>query len=368
MDPFDPHSIARSNAERTLSQRQQREGEWLMRLNPHMSNDQLRSWTDVAEELLTQGFEGNYGQTQRMARAVRAACLEHRYLTFAPQSSQLHEEPRTTAEQPRQQAEHSEEHADEPRQQAEESEEHAEEPQSTVDGPHGRAQQSPEHVQQSPEHAEEPQATVEEPRQQAEQSQEHADEPQTEVRHSQQDLQQSHDVRNSDDDDHEGIPILDFIHGTKRRRQVPSESEESGSTTPKNTDKVSSVALQSALPAAAGVPIRGSVASVAMTPANPIPTTAVPSQGTVAPIITFGSAAPTTLIVSNKAVNRLTANDYAGTTSGMVYSCPVNGCEQAINEAWTTEKFYKHLDDALHTDYFYQQNTHVCPVGCQKGF
>lgn len=78
MDPFDPHSIARSNAERTLSQRRQREGEWLMRLNPHLSNDQLRSWTDVAEELLTQGFEGNYGQTQRMARAVRAACLEHR--------------------------------------------------------------------------------------------------------------------------------------------------------------------------------------------------------------------------------------------------------------------------------------------------
>jgi hypothetical protein len=110
-----------------------------------------------------------------------------------------------------------------------------------------------------------------------------------------------------------------------------------------------------------------SAAPTAMTPANPTTSAAVPSQSTLAPIITFGAAAPTTSVVSTKPINRRTANDYAG-TSGMVYSCPVAGCEQPMNEAYTIERFYKHLDDPLHTEYFYQNNTHVCPFGCQKGF
>ncbi|KAG9525998.1 hypothetical protein KCU93_g5675, partial [Aureobasidium melanogenum] len=262
-----------------------------------------------------------------MARAVRAACLEHRYLTFAPQSSQSHEEPRTTAEQLRQQAE--------------QSEEHAEEPQSTVDEPHGRAQKSPEHVQQSPEHAEEPQATVEEPRQQAEQSPEHAEEPQATAEQSQEhaeepqttaedapeqdepDQQSSKHTDEDDeqtpeqneeldqqspeytDEDDDETPSLDFMHGKKRRRQIPSSDSDS-----------------SEFETTSGAP-------AATTSRN-----STVNQSTIAPIIMFGSAAPTTLIVSNKAINRRTANDYAGTTSGMVYSCPVNGGEQSIDEAW----------------------------------
>lgn len=110
-----------------------------------------------------------------------------------------------------------------------------------------------------------------------------------------------------------------------------------------------------------------SAAPTAMTPANPTTSAAVPSQSTLAPIITFGAAAPTTSVVSTKPINRRTANDYAG-TSGMVYSCPVAECEQPMNEAYTIERFYKHLDEALHTDYFYQKNTYVCPFGCQTGF
>ncbi|KAH0348411.1 hypothetical protein KCU81_g3307, partial [Aureobasidium melanogenum] len=117
----------------------------------------------------------------------------------------------------------------------------------------------------------------------------------------------------------ENLP-LEFSHGTTRRRQILSDSE-SSSTPDEDAD---------------------SAAPTAMTPADPTadPTaaTTVPSQGTVAQII-FGTAAPTTPIVSNKAINRRTANDYAGTRSGMVFSCLITGCEQPINEAWTIKKF-----------------------------
>lgn len=93
----------------------------------------------------------------------------------------------------------------------------------------------------------------------------------------------------------------------------------------------------------------------------------VSSQGTVAPILTFGASTSTTSIVSSKAINRRTANDYAGTT-GMVYSRPVPDCQHTITEAHTIERFYKHLDDNLHIAYFYQQSSHVCPFECHKGF
>ncbi|KAG9666912.1 hypothetical protein KCU99_g9362, partial [Aureobasidium melanogenum] len=288
MDPFDPHSIARSNAERTLSQRRQREGEWLMRLNPHLSNDQLRSWTDVAEELLTQGFEGNYGQTQRMARA-----------------------------------------------QAEQSEEHAEEPQFTVDEPHGRAQQSPEHVQQSPEHAEEPQSA--------------ADESHYSTQHSH---QQAKELRSTVDESPEHAQ-QSFGHAEEDDEEASGESEEPDQQSPEENTPLESHMARNAEDKFSRIP----KTPTAMTPANPTTSAAVPSQSTLAPIITFGAAAPTTSVVSTKPINRRTANDYAG-TSGMVYSCPVAECEQPMNEAYTIERFYKHLDEALHTDYFYQKNTY----------
>lgn len=140
----------------------------------------------------------------------------------------------------------------------------------------------------------------------------------------------------------ENLP-LEFTHGTKRRRQILSDSE-SSSTPDEDAD---------------------SATPTAMTPADPTAATTVPFQGTVAQII-FGTAAPTTSIVSNKAINRRTANDYAGTRSGMVFSCPVTGCEQPINEAWTVEKFYKHLEDPLHTECFYQRKSHLCHLAAKK--
>ncbi|KAG9952311.1 hypothetical protein KCU85_g2195, partial [Aureobasidium melanogenum] len=53
------------------------------------SASSLRSWTDVAEVLLTHGFQGNRGQIQRMARTLRSACLEHRNITLSPQPASL---------------------------------------------------------------------------------------------------------------------------------------------------------------------------------------------------------------------------------------------------------------------------------------
>ncbi|KAH0355751.1 hypothetical protein KCU83_g1389, partial [Aureobasidium melanogenum] len=198
MDPLDSHSIARFNAERTLTQLQQREGEWLMRLNPHLSNDQLHSWTDVAEELLAQGFEGYYSQTQRLARTLRVAFLDSRsrphsragFLVLGPRLQALRDTSQPLAPAPAPPIHALVSARNFQLSAAQQSQEHAEEPQTTAEEPQSTAEESHQHAQQSPGHVEEPQATVEEPRQQAEQSHEHAEEPQTEVQHSQQDVQQ----------------------------------------------------------------------------------------------------------------------------------------------------------------------------------
>ncbi|KAG9719835.1 hypothetical protein KCU73_g14689, partial [Aureobasidium melanogenum] len=215
---------------------------------------------------------------------------------------------------------------EQPRQQAEQSEEHAEEPQTTAED----TPEQDEPDQQSSKH------TDEDDGQTLEQNEELDQRDDDETPEQNEELDQQSPEHTDEDDDE--TPSLDFMHGKKRRRQIPSSDSES-----------SELETTSAAPAAT------------------TSTSSTVNQGTVAPIITFGSAAPRTLVVSTKPINRRTANDYAG-TSGMVYSCPVAGCEQPMNEAYTIERFYKHLDDALHTDYFYHQNTHVCPFGCQKGF
>jgi hypothetical protein len=72
-------------------------------------------------------------------------------------------------------------------------------------------------------------------------------------------------------------------------------------------------------------------------------------------------------VSSSKAINRRTANEYAN-ARGKVFSCPVPGCKDDITEAWSIEKFYKHMDVGLHTTYFYQVGIHTCPFGREKGF
>jgi hypothetical protein len=69
----------------------------------------------------------------------------------------------------------------------------------------------------------------------------------------------------------------------------------------------------------------------------------------------------------SKAINRRTANDHAN-ASGRVFSCPATGCRETITEAWTVERFDKHMDEDLHTTHFFQLGSHRCPFGCQKGF
>jgi hypothetical protein len=39
-----------------------------------------------------------------------------------------------------------------------------------------------------------------------------------------------------------------------------------------------------------------------------------------------------------------------------------------MTEAWSIEKFYKHLDDDIYTTYLDQSGTHSCLFGCDKGF
>lgn len=89
-------------------------------------------------------------------------------------------------------------------------------------------------------------------------------------------------------------------------------------------------------------------------------------------VLTFGTAPGTTgvQLATNKAVNRRTANDYANTPAGKLFSCPVPQCQAPITEAWTVVRFYKHMEDDMHTTYFYQNgsNSHKCPFGCHKGF
>lgn len=65
---------------------------------------------------------------------------------------------------------------------------------------------------------------------------------------------------------------------------------------------------------------------------------------------------------------RLSLDLLRSTTGGTVYPCPVAGCEKTFNKAYIIDRFYKQLDDTLHTEYFHQRNTHMCPFGCPEGF
>ncbi|KAH0332514.1 hypothetical protein KCU81_g10088, partial [Aureobasidium melanogenum] len=413
LDPFDPRSIARHNTAQTSGQRLQREQEWGVRLNSHLSDDQLHHWITVAEELLAHGFDGNWGQTQRLARSIRTALLTTRGLEIEPSPvnpplGPLMQALRNTSQpaqpapspliqslvnardfQPSAAANQAQQNAEESQAPAGQASQHAEETQAPAGESDQRAQQPQENAEdsqspadESPHHAQQPRTTAEESHQHAQQSPGHDEEPDQDVHQSPRHINESpkhdeepdYDVQQSpghahgssnvsDDDGH----ALDFVRGTKRTRRILSDSE-SGSTTPNDAENVSSVASHSGPTNAAQSVPPSSTAPAVVTRADPIATTAVPSQATIAPIITFGSAAPTNSVVSNKSINRRTANDYAGTNGGMVYSCPVHECKQPINEAWTIDKFYKHLDDSLHTDYFFQKDMHICPFGCQKGF
>ncbi|KAG9634664.1 hypothetical protein KCU95_g4790, partial [Aureobasidium melanogenum] len=316
MYPFDPRSIARSNAERTSGQHQQCEAEWMLRLDPHLSNDQLRSWTDVAEELPEelkalrattvkhkdwQGLCASLLSIIVLEPALQALRDTPQPLSPAPApliqalinardfrpsaAQQSHEEPRTTAEEPRQQAEQSEEHADEPYTTAEDAPEQDEPDQQSSKHTDEDDEQTPEQNEELDQRDEE--ETSEQNEELNQQSPEHTD---------------------GDDDE---TPPLDFTHGKKRRRQIPSSNFDS-----------SELETTSAAPAAT------------------TSTSSTVNQGTVAPIITFRSAAPATSVVSTKAITHRAANNHAG-TSGMVYSCPVANCEQTSNEACTINRFYK---------------------------
>jgi hypothetical protein len=72
--------------------------------------------------------------------------------------------------------------------------------------------------------------------------------------------------------------------------------------------------------------------------------------------------------VSSKAINRNPANDHSNIPSAKIFSCPVPHCSATITEAWTNEKFYKHMDDDIHTTYLCEQDSHVCPFDCEMGF
>lgn len=224
-------------------------------------------------------------------------------------------------------------------------------PRSPADGSHERAQQSPKHAQQSPKHTEEPQTTTDGPDYSAQNSSQQSlqqpkdlqstieESPKAYLQHTTEDDEEAPEKDDqqslADSEEPEENLALELTHGTKRRRQMVSDSE-SSSTPDEDAD---------------------SAAPAAMTPADPTADSTaaiiVPSQAAIAPIITFGSGAPTNSAVSSKAINRRTANDYAGTTGGMVFSCPVAECKESIDEAWTIEKFYKHLGDPLRTEYFH---------------
>lgn len=79
MDPFNSKSIAQARHAETVNQRRDREAHWVIQL-AHLPDDRLHSFFDVAEELIQLGFQGDYGQTQRLARDVRAAIIESRSL------------------------------------------------------------------------------------------------------------------------------------------------------------------------------------------------------------------------------------------------------------------------------------------------
>ena len=78
MDPFNPHDIVRARHAETENQRSNREIEWAHQVDPHLSNDQLRSLYDIAEVLIERGFDGTYNQTMKLARAIRTALSANR--------------------------------------------------------------------------------------------------------------------------------------------------------------------------------------------------------------------------------------------------------------------------------------------------
>lgn len=87
-------------------------------------------------------------------------------------------------------------------------------------------------------------------------------------------------------------------------------------------------------------------------------------------IVTFRTApgSKITLPASRKSINRRTADDYLGISSSRVFSCPVPQFPASIDQTWTVDSFYKHVDDDVHTTHFYQAGSHNCPFGCHMGF
>jgi len=83
INPLDPHSITQAHHAETLNQRRHRGRQWVLQLDPHLSDARLHSYFDVAEALLHYGSAGDYGQTQRLARDVRTAVVHSRGLTSA---------------------------------------------------------------------------------------------------------------------------------------------------------------------------------------------------------------------------------------------------------------------------------------------
>lgn len=62
------------------------------------------------------------------------------------------------------------------------------------------------------------------------------------------------------------------------------------------------------------------------------------------------------------------ADDYAGTTAGMVFNCAVPGCKAKFTPERTVERFYNHLNNPIHYSFYYRNKQHRCPFGCEKGF
>jgi hypothetical protein len=85
------------------------------------------------------------------------------------------------------------------------------------------------------------------------------------------------------------------------------------------------------------------------------------------PLLPASLPAATNATVSSKAIDRRTANDYASVVGGMIFRCPVPNCKAKITPLWTVKKFYKHMEDAFHTNFYSENDQHECPFGCEKG-
>lgn len=79
MEPFlDPKAIVVKSFAATRGQRQQRQNEWLVKLNPHIHNDQSGSYFDMVEELLHEGSTGTFPKVKRLATDLHTPVLEDR--------------------------------------------------------------------------------------------------------------------------------------------------------------------------------------------------------------------------------------------------------------------------------------------------